>query len=110
MNFTVSPAATADVIAASAAYDRKPSLYGRAFENEVDVAFARIAESPRLYSPVEDGISGREIREYFIERFKQRVIYLMTGDDVLVVAVVHASRRERAWHGNVPTDPPPEAS
>jgi hypothetical protein len=62
------------------------------------------------HSPVEDGVAGREIREYYIERFQQRVIYLMTGDDVLVVAVVHASRKEGAWHGNLPTDPPPETT
>ncbi len=106
MSFTVSPTATADVINASAAYDRKPEQYGATFEAEVDVAFVRIAAMPRLYSPVEDGVPGREIREYFIERFQQRVIYLMNGDDVLVVAVVHATRREGAWHRNLPTDPP----
>jgi plasmid stabilization system protein ParE len=67
---------------------------------------ARIGETPRLYPLVEDGVPGREIREYFIERFKQRVIYLMAGDDVMVIAVVHASSREGFWHSNLP----PEAS
>ena len=108
MSFAVSPAAAADVTAASRAYDSKPGRYGAEFENEVEVAFLSIAQSPRLYSPVEDGIPDREIREYFIERFKQRVIFLMNGDDVLVVAVVHATRREGAWHPNVPTEPPPQ--
>lgn len=102
MSFTVSPAAVADVIATIAAYDRKPGRYGAAFESEVDAAFVRIAASPRLHSPVEDGIPDREIREYFIERFKQRVIYLITGEDVLVVAVVHASRRPGSWQRRLP--------
>jgi hypothetical protein len=39
-----------------------------------------------------------EIREYFIARFKQRVIYVMNGDDVLVVAVIHSDAREGTWH------------
>ena len=104
MSFTVSDVATDDVMRARRNYDTKPEQNGAAFEDEVDAAFARIAESPRLHSPVEDGVPGREIREYFIKRFQQRVIYLMTGDDVLVVAVVHASRREGAWHRNLPAD------
>jgi len=57
-----------------------------------------------MYPLVADGVPDREIREYYIERFQQRVIYLMTGDDVLVVAIVHASRREGSWHGNLPNE------
>jgi hypothetical protein len=68
------------------------------------------AASPQQYSPVEDGIPGLEIREFFIERFKQRVIFQVSGEDVLVVAVTHASRREGAWHRNLPTDLPPETT
>lgn len=107
---TVTDSALADVIAASRAYDTKPGRYGAEFENEFEQAVTRIGENPRLHSLVEDGMPGREIREYFIERFQQRVIYLMRGEDVLVFAVVHASRREGAWHRNLPTDPPPEAT
>jgi plasmid stabilization system protein ParE len=110
VSFTVSPGATADVIAGSAAYDRQPGQYGAAFEAEVEQAYTRIAESPRMYSPVEDGIAGLELREYFIERFQQRVIYQVSGNDVLIVAVIHASRKEGAWHRNLPTDPPSETT
>ena len=69
-----------------------------------------IARNPRLYPLVEDGIPGREIREYFIVRFSQRVIYVMNDDDVLVVAVIHSDAREGAWHENLPQTPPPETS
>jgi len=102
MSFTVSDVATADVMRARRQYDTKPEQNGAAFEDDVQAAFVRIAAMPRLYSPVEDGVPGREVREYFIERFQQRVIYLVTGEDVLVVAVVHATRREGAWHRNLP--------
>lgn len=110
MSVVVSPAAQADVTTAALAYDRQPGQYGNAFNQEVREAIRRIGEAPRQYSPVEDGIPGLEIREYFIERFQQRVIYLVTGEDVLVVAVTHASRREGAWHPNLPTDLPPETT
>ena len=104
MNFTVSDSATTDVERTSALYDTKPGRYGAAFENEVDLAFEQIAANPRQYSPCEDGVAGCEFREYFIERFDQRVIYLVRGNDVLVVAVVHASRQEGAWQRNLPED------
>jgi plasmid stabilization system protein ParE len=110
MSVVVSPAAQADTIAAALAYDRQPGQYGNAFNEEVRDAIRRIGEGPRQYSPVEDGIPGLEIREYFVERFKQRVIYLVTGEDVLVVAVVHATRWVGAWHRNLPTDLLPETT
>jgi plasmid stabilization system protein ParE len=110
MSVVVSPAAQGDVTSAALAYDRQSGQYGDAFNEEVREAIRRIGEAPRQYSPVEDGIPGLEIREYFVERFKQRVIYLVTGEDVLVVAVVHASRMEGAWHRNLPPDLLPETT
>lgn len=110
MSVIVTDAATADILAASAALNRQPGRYGAAFEDEVEAALACIGENPRLYSPVEDAPPSGEFREYFIERFQQRVVYLVTGDDALVVAVVHAARRPGAWHRNLPTDPPPETT
>jgi len=102
MSFQISPAADAEVTNAAVIYDSKPTRYGKVFKAEFAKAARAIMANPQLYPLVEDGVPGREIREYFIERFKQRVIYLITGNDVLVVAVVHADRREGAWHGNLP--------
>jgi plasmid stabilization system protein ParE len=110
MSLTVAASATADVMAASQYYDTRPGRYGAEFEEEVQRAIARIGENPRLSSLVEDGVPGREIREYFIERFQQRVIYLMRGDDVVIFAVTHASRGAGAWHRNLPIDLPPETT
>jgi plasmid stabilization system protein ParE len=102
--------ATADVTRTSRHYDTKPGQYGIEFEDEVEEAITRIGDTPRLYPLVEDGVPGREIREYFIARFSQRVIYLLNGDDILVVAVIHTDAPEGAWHRNLPTDPPLETS
>ena len=102
MSFDISAEARADVARAIRDSNSRPERNGMALQEEFERAVSLIAQTPRLFSPAEDGIPGREIREYFIERFQQRVIYMMTGDDVLVVAVVHASRREGAWHRNLP--------
>lgn len=104
MSFAVSPAARADVVATSADLDRRPSRLGEAFEDEFEDACRKIGENPRLHSLVEDGIDGLEIREYYIARFHQRVIYQVSGDDALVVAVIHAARRPGTWHRNLPPE------
>lgn len=102
MTFAVSGDAREDAARAIRAYNARPDGHGFAFQAEFDAAVAAIAADPRLYPPVEDGVPGREVREFYIARFRQRVIYLVTGDDVLVVAVVHATRRPEAWHRQLP--------
>ena len=106
MSFAVSPAARADVLATSADLDRQPGRLGTAFEAEVEAALDRIAATPQLFSPAEDAPPAGEYREFFIDRFQQRVTYRVTGGDVLIVAVTHASRRPGAWHRRLPADPP----
>jgi plasmid stabilization system protein ParE len=110
MNLIVTEQATADVTRSSRHYDTKPGRYGAEFEDEVEAAIARIKESPQLYPLVEDGVPGLEIRYYYIARFKQRVIYVMKGDDVRVVAVIHSDAREGAWHSNLTADSPSETT
>ena len=104
MSLTVSAEAREDVARAIRDSNSRPDRNGEVLRAEVEEAFVRIAATPRQFSPAEDGVPGREYREFFIERFQQRVIYLVTGEDVLVVAVVHATRREGAWHRNLPPE------
>jgi len=110
MSVTVSAAAQAEATATAQWYDTRPGRYGAAFNDELLAAIRRIGENPQMYPLAEDGVPDREIREYFIARFKQRVIYLVNGSDALVIAVVHSDRREGSWHGNLPPDPPAEAT
>ena len=84
-------------------YDRQPSRYGPEFLAEFLTALRAIETNPRLYSLAEDGVPGYEVREYFIARFKQRVIYSVTDTDALIISVVHAARRPGLWHRNLPT-------
>ena len=107
VSFTVSPAATATD--RNARYDRKPGRYGAALEAKSKRPMSD-QRKPAVISLVEDGVHGLEIREYFIARFSQRVIYVMNGDDVLVVAVIHSDAREGAWHKNLPPATPPETA
>lgn len=79
-------------------YDTRPGRYGSAFLDEVQAALLAIEANPRLYPLAEDGRPGCEDREYYIVRFKQRVIYTIRGEDAFLLTVVHADRREGSWH------------
>lgn len=101
MTFRVSQAARGDIARTARWYDGQPGRYGSAFLDEIDAAFKAILANPRIHSPVEDGIEGYEVREFFIARFQQRVIFWMTESETLVVSVVHATRREGSWHDSI---------
>jgi hypothetical protein len=106
----VSEAARDEINGIARWYDGQPSRYGAAFLDEVEAALLAIEANPRLHPLAEDGRPGHEDREYFIKRFKQRVVFTIIGEDVFVLTVVHAARREGSWHRRLPPDLPPEAS
>ncbi|MDB5307897.1 MAG: type toxin-antitoxin system RelE/ParE family toxin [Gemmataceae bacterium] len=109
MSFMVSAGAREDVATAARFYNSRPGRYGAAFKREFAGAGRAIAANPRMYPPVEDGLPEREIREFYIDRFEQRVIYAIREGNVIVFAVVHASARPESWHDRLTTDIPPEA-
>jgi hypothetical protein len=57
----------------------------------------RIAEAPQrfplLFEP--------DIRSAKVARFPYRVIYIVLGSDVEVIAVAHAKRRPRYWRRRI---------
>lgn len=74
---------------------------GAAFVALYRAARTAIHLAPRQYSPTEDGPDGVETREFFVERFNQRVIYAVTDIEVAILAVEHAHRRPSSWAGRV---------
>jgi plasmid stabilization system protein ParE len=78
-------------------YDRSRPGRGQGFTDAVDQILARIAESPLafplLYEP--------DIRSAKVPRFPYRVVYLVAGEDVEVLAVAHAKRRPAYWRGRI---------
>ena len=103
MNLDLLNAAKADLKACVRYYNSRPHKYGRAIRAAFLRAVASIEANPRLYSLVEDELPGFEMREYFIENFRQRVIYHVGDDTIRVVAIVHASRQGGSWHRRLDT-------
>jgi plasmid stabilization system protein ParE len=97
MNFRILPAALADAYDVADGLESEQTGYGVAFTDLFTTATADIRANPRLYPRTGDGPRRPETREYYIARFRQRVIYAVTATEIVILAVVHARRRPRSW-------------
>jgi len=60
--------------------------------NSVEQTLNRISENPSLYPVVH-----RDSRRALIRKFPFGVHYVVTGDSVVVIAVMHVRRDPRRW-------------
>ena len=65
---------------------------GAEFEAEVEDAIATMEENPELYTESEDGI-----RRCLVSRFPYVLMYSIESDYILILAVMHTSRRPGYW-------------
>lgn len=68
---------------------------GDRFVNALDDALLRIAEAPQGF-PL---LRPPDIRSAKVARFPYRVVFIVLGGDVDVLAVAHAKRRPGYWRG-----------
>ena len=96
MNLRHLEAAADDVVAGT---ERAETRFGKGdvFNGDYRKVVAAIAANPRMYPRTEDGPDEPENREFFLERFEYRVIYVVRDEEVVVVAVIHARRRTGFW-------------
>jgi toxin ParE1/3/4 len=64
------------------------------FLSEVERVARLIGEHPRAWTEIEPGI-----RRVVLRRFPYALIYRVTPDEALVLAVAHHSRRPGYWRG-----------
>lgn len=88
----VRPEAERDIEAASAWYEEQRAGLGREVLHELDAVYERIAKFPFLYAELYRGL--RRVR---VRRFPVGVFYLVTRDEIHIVAVLHAARSPRVW-------------
>lgn len=102
MNFIVQPPAYADWAAALAWFVvRRQYRHVGGLDSAIETALDRIEASPRLYSPVVNAPAGYEVREYYIPRYRYRVIYYIAGNDIRVIAITHARQHDRHWQSRL---------
>ena len=87
------PAAARELTADVRYYNKHYAGRGDRFAAAVERALFAIVESPGgfpiLYEP--------DIRSAKVERFPYRIVYVVMGDDIDVIAVAHAKRRPAYW-------------
>lgn len=86
------PAASAELFEAADYYaKRRPSL-GDEFLDEAMRIVNLIKEAPLRLAPRRHGE-----RKWGMDRFPYAMVYVMRGDDIVIVAVAHWKRRPHYW-------------
>ena len=87
------PAAAREFAADFRHYENDYPGRGDRFVAAVDVVLRNIAEHPERYSLLQEP----DIRSVKVKRFPYRVVYVVVGEDVDIIAVAHAKRRPGYW-------------
>ena len=96
----ISEEAEAEMAEAASWYETHRSGLGIDFLAAVDQTAARIAEMPKMGTPVW-GVADEAIRRRAVRRFPYHVIYLELPDRLQVLAVAHDHRRPGYWVARV---------
>jgi toxin ParE1/3/4 len=91
------PAAAREFAADFRYYERDHPGRGRRFVAAVDAVLDRITETPEQFALLFEP----DIRSAKVPRFPYRVVYVILGDDINVIAVAHAKRRPAYWRRRV---------
>ncbi len=93
MNIRVVSAAKRELFAASDFYDRRKPGLGTEFLNDVESALALIRDYPQAW-PVK---YANGIRQIGLQRFPYAIIYVLSDDDAVILAIAHLHRRPAYW-------------
>ena len=86
------PEAEQDIEDAAGWYEKQLVGLGNEFLDEVLVTLERVAELPSLYPAI-----YRNTQRALIHRFPFGIYYRIAGEQVVVVAVMHARRHPTRW-------------
>ena len=82
---------------AIAYYERAQTGLGETFLREVDRIIAMTLEFPKIGSLVPDTPPELQVRRGLLRRFGVEIDYLISGDELIVLAVFHGKRRPGYW-------------
>jgi plasmid stabilization system protein ParE len=102
LSVRISEEADAEMVEAARWYETHRAGLGSDFLDAVDTAVTRLAEAPRLGSPV-PGVPDETIRRRPVHRFPYHVVYVELSDRIQVLAIAHDRRRPGYWAGRLPT-------
>lgn len=78
---------------------QRPGL-GAEFLDSVDDILKSIEQNPDIGSPLPSVARGR-LRRRLVRRFPYLVVYEVTEDEILIIALAHTRRRPDYWKGRL---------
>lgn len=72
--------------------------FGRRFIDELESVFAKIVETPLRFGKLET-LPDSPYRRALMTHFRYAVVFEIVRDEILIVAVPHASREPNYWLG-----------
>ena len=95
-SLSVTPEANADILDAVVWYEsRRPGL-SLEFEEDLDHRIEEIRQAPDGYALIEHGY-----RQALLKRFPYSVVFTANAARVVIAAVPHHKRDQRAWLGRL---------
>lgn len=92
MRYEFHPEARAEYLDAAAYYEERQIGLGVRFTIEIESAIKRVVEAPHRWQKVEGAI-----QRCLAHRFPYGVLYSIENDDVLILAIMHHSRKPGYW-------------
>lgn len=94
-------AADLDLLLAARRLEQARPGWGVRLFAEYRAVLENLERFPQMYGLVEDELPGCEVRNAVLPRLKHRIVYEVREAEVLVVAVLHTSRRDNLWHARL---------
>jgi toxin ParE1/3/4 len=92
MRYVFHPEALTEYAEAVQYYTQQRVEVAQAFIDAVEDAVYRIKESPARYKVIDE-----EIRQCATRKFPYEIVYTVEQDYILILAVMHCSRKPRYW-------------
>ena len=93
MRFAFHPGARVEYLQAVTHYEERQTGLGTRFAMEIEGTIQRIIEAPDRWRKLEG-----EVRRCLTHTFPYGVLYAVEEDHVLILAVMHHSRKPDYWH------------
>jgi hypothetical protein len=101
MKLNYHPEATRELEKAVQDYEKSDPELADNLIDAVLMAEAEIEEGPHRFALAEDTPVGFAARNRSLQNFKFRLIYVVEGEEVFVLAFAHLRRRPGYWHNRL---------
>ena len=93
---TFRPEAEIDLEKSAKWYELQKKNLGFDFLNEVEKKCSVIENTPLIFEEV-----YKKLRRVVIDRFPFNIFYLVEGNSIIIVAVIHGSRHPKKWQKRI---------